>query len=580
MGEGGGRHPLGGGGGGLGGEVPLGLGLLLRELELVELVLRLLQRPHGGVDPVLPQQLHVRALLRHLAVAHDDDAVAVFDSGEAVRHSDARAALGQALQRRLDALLRLGVEGGGGLVAHHEARLAHEGACDGHALLLAAAQLQPALPDHRRVLLGELRAHRFVELRGLGGVHDLLLGDPGAPEGDVVEERVVEERRVLRHDGGGGADGGEGEVAGVLLVQEHRAGRRIVHPQQHLQQRGLAGAGGPDDGDVLAAADVEGHAAQHLAVGVVPEPHILELHLHPPLLLGQLEGPVLHFGHDVEHVEHRLHVHQRLPQLAVEESEEAQRRPQLHQQSVHQDEVARGDGGPGEGGGGGEGGGDADGHGDGLPGVQGARRFLRAHRCVLVVAQQVVVQRAPHAAVVEVLDGLHVDQRVHRRARRQVVQPVHLLAQLRGLAGPDDGPRDVDGEGGHDDEHQDGGEGGGEEVAHQQQLHHRRQEGEHHRPEHHRHRPGAALDDAGEGPRAARHVELDVEIYDVREDGERHLAARLLRHRRERHAPQLVRRARDRLTHAGEDDGFDGDVDAPRPRGERVHRLLEQHRYH
>eukprot|EP00959_Pyramimonas_sp_CCMP1952_P337388 7065276-Pyramimonas_sp.AAC.3 len=50
----------------------------------------------------------------------------------------------------------------------------------------------------------------------------------------------LDRRTHLWHDGGGGADGGEVEVAEVVLVEKHRSRSRVVHPQQHLQQRGLA----------------------------------------------------------------------------------------------------------------------------------------------------------------------------------------------------------------------------------------------------------------------------------------------------------------------------------------------------
>mmetsp|Transcript_28372 Transcript_28372/g.54049 ORF Transcript_28372/g.54049 Transcript_28372/m.54049 type:complete len:243 (+) Transcript_28372:418-1146(+) len=242
---------------------------------------------------------------------------------------------------------------------------------------------------------------------------------------------------------------------------------------------------------------------------MVPEAHIDELQIHPPSSIGQERPPIRDLGLEPQHVEHGLHVHQGLPQLPVEEPQKTERSPQLQQQTVHQHQIPRGDAPRGHARHG-VGGADTNGLGDGLARVEHARRVLRAHRRPLVVVQEVVVQGTSNGGVVEVLDGLHVDERVHRRAGGEVVQAVHLLAQLCGAAGEKDGPRDVHQEGGEHDERQHGVEVPREQPAHQHQLHQRGGERKHHRAKHHSHTSSSPIDDSREGTRAPLHVEANV----------------------------------------------------------------------
>jgi hypothetical protein len=102
------------------------------------------------------------------------------------------------LQRRLDLLLGHGVERRGRLVEHQDRRRLEDGAGDGHALLLAARQLEPALADHGVVALRQAQ-YEVVDLGEPGGLLDLLVAGIGAAVADVVADRVVEQHGVLRH---------------------------------------------------------------------------------------------------------------------------------------------------------------------------------------------------------------------------------------------------------------------------------------------------------------------------------------------------------------------------------------------
>ncbi len=64
------------------------------------------------------------------------------------------------------------------------------------------------------------------------------------------------------------------QLATRLLVERmdvaardlHEAGRRAIEAAENLEQRGLAGAGRPDDRQPFAGTHVEVHALQHLQV--------------------------------------------------------------------------------------------------------------------------------------------------------------------------------------------------------------------------------------------------------------------------------------------------------------------------
>ena len=80
---------------------------------------------------------------------------------------------------------------------------------DGDALALAAGELHPALAD-MGVVPGALppvleAGDEPVGLRLPCGVRDLLLGGERAAVADVVADRAVEERGVLRHHADRGA---------------------------------------------------------------------------------------------------------------------------------------------------------------------------------------------------------------------------------------------------------------------------------------------------------------------------------------------------------------------------------------
>ena len=138
-----------------------------------------------------------------------------------------------------------------------------QGAGDGHALLLPAAQLV-------RAVVGAVgQVDRFEQLgdplAALGRAlpvqqqrhFDVLIGRQGGDEGKELEDKAD---RAAAHIGALVAV----ELADVLAVDEHLPAGGLVQAADQLQQGGLARAGRPDQGGKFAAFDGQVDAAQGL----------------------------------------------------------------------------------------------------------------------------------------------------------------------------------------------------------------------------------------------------------------------------------------------------------------------------
>lgn len=107
---------------------------------------------------------------------------------------------------------KLSVQGAGRLFQDQDARFATQGAGDDDALGLAAAQAEPAVPDLCVVAPGQRQdevvdpclLHRRVHVRCRG-----QRAQEVEAVGDVLADAGGEEGRCLRHDGDGGAEGGD-----------------------------------------------------------------------------------------------------------------------------------------------------------------------------------------------------------------------------------------------------------------------------------------------------------------------------------------------------------------------------------
>ena len=106
---------------------------------------------------------------------------------------------------------------------------------------------------------------------------DVVLGGAGTAEADVVGDGAGEEVVLLGDHHRGPVEVGRGERAQVDAVERDRAVDRVVEAGGELGDRGLAGAGGADQGHGLPGRDGEVEAGQHRHALDVLEPDAVEV---------------------------------------------------------------------------------------------------------------------------------------------------------------------------------------------------------------------------------------------------------------------------------------------------------------
>ena len=230
----------------------------------------------------------MRPLLPNLAVYQDDDPVGIPDRGEAVGDDQRGPPLHERLQGVLDLDLRLRIEGGGRLVQDQDRGILEKGASDGDPLALAAGELRSLLADEGVVALRQ--AHD--EVMGVGGLRrgdDLLFGPSDVAVGDVVADRIVEEDRLLGHDGDLPPERLDGDRADVLPVDEDRPLRDVVETGDQVDERRFSPAAHPHEGDHLAGPDLKADVPEDRRL-LIAEADCPDLDL--PRYPGQEEGAV------------------------------------------------------------------------------------------------------------------------------------------------------------------------------------------------------------------------------------------------------------------------------------------------
>ncbi len=105
---------------------------------------------------------------------------------------------------------------------------------------------------------------------------DLFLRGVLHPEGDVVEDGVVEQDRVLVHVPHETAEVFDLQALDVFSVDGDPAFRRVVEAGDEVHEGGFSGAGFAYDRDHLSARDFEVHALEHFAPAFVGELDPLE----------------------------------------------------------------------------------------------------------------------------------------------------------------------------------------------------------------------------------------------------------------------------------------------------------------
>ena len=376
------------------------------------------------------------ALFDNFAVLEHEYLVGVDHCDQTVRDAYGRTTVHELLERLEYVLLGDCVQTRGGLVVREYDRILEHGACDGHSLLLAAAELEAALANERLVAARHARnrllqvghAHHVVHVLQTGGEVAIV---------NIVEYGVVEEHRVLWHYADSRAHAVQRHVAQILAVDENASVERIVEAIEQAHNGALAGAAAAHNCDLFARRDLEAELVEELTALVVAEAHLVE---HNRRLCGRDDqiGHAAGGEHLVAHrrlhrrqVEHVLHVHDRLSHLAVHRAQKVERQRELKEQTVAHDQIADGhvavhDAVAGEDHDGGEAGAE-----DGvLAEVERRQARRRLDGGQLVGAQRLLIASHLVLVVVEVLDRLVVDERVDGLVARLVLGTIHGHAEL------------------------------------------------------------------------------------------------------------------------------------------------------
>src|SRR5690606_13159897 len=151
------------------------------------------------------------------------------------------------------------------------------------ALALPAGELDSAFAGVRvvapaAVLVDEIE-YELVRVRPLRRLDDLFLGRVGLPVADVVEDRAMQQRRVLRDHADVPAQRLLRDLGDVLPVDRDPPRLNVVEAEQQVHERRLAGARAADEADLLAGADLERQVLYHAGLRGVVEAHVLEADL-------------------------------------------------------------------------------------------------------------------------------------------------------------------------------------------------------------------------------------------------------------------------------------------------------------
>ena len=244
------------------------------------------------------------------------------------------AALEDRAQRGLGGRLGVDVDRRQRVVEHEDPRPADDRPGQGEALPLSAGQGEALLADAGVEAPGEVEGE--AGLGHLEGAQHLRLGGVGLAHEQVLAHRGREQRRLLEGEPDVATEAVDREVAEVVAVEGDAPGGGVVEAGQERDQRGLAGAGGPDDRDHLAGRHVEVDVGEDGALAaLVGERHPFEADVAAGLLEGERARSILDRGHGVEHL---VEAHRGALRLAGERHDPGQdlEREREHQHVGHE----------------------------------------------------------------------------------------------------------------------------------------------------------------------------------------------------------------------------------------------------
>ena len=188
----------------------------------------------------------VRPSLDDAAPVENDEGVHAPDRRQAVRDDDCCPPSHQRPERALDQRFALGIERARRFVEDQNRRVLQDRARDRDALALAARELDAALTHECVVAVGQ-RLDELCGVRERCGTPNLLVGGVRPREADVVRDRAVEHRGILRHIRYDLAQRRLRDVGDRLAADEDLAALDVLESEQESRDGGLAAAGASDE---------------------------------------------------------------------------------------------------------------------------------------------------------------------------------------------------------------------------------------------------------------------------------------------------------------------------------------------
>ncbi len=183
---------------------------------------------------------------------------------------EGRASAGGVGDGTLNFVLGGGVNRRSGVVQHQHARISEKGAGERDALALSARKGHTAFPDDGVVALIEAK-NKFMRLCRDGCGNHFISGRAWLAEGDIVTQRAREQKDVLLDDGDLRTQRSQIPLAHVDPIYQHLTRSHIVGAVDQLDERSLARARLPDNGDSLSLLDFEGNIL-HNGFSLTPSP--------------------------------------------------------------------------------------------------------------------------------------------------------------------------------------------------------------------------------------------------------------------------------------------------------------------
>ena len=152
-----------------------------------------------------------------MAFIHNDDAVGLFDSGQAVGDDDAGAVFHQALEGLLDEAFGFVVQRAGGFVQKQDGGIFQNGAGDGNTLTLTTGELV-AVCAYRLVQAVWRTFNQVFQIRGFEGCQYFFFSGIGTAVTDVFQKSVVKQENILGNKGELGTQVVEFDVFDIHII--------------------------------------------------------------------------------------------------------------------------------------------------------------------------------------------------------------------------------------------------------------------------------------------------------------------------------------------------------------------------